>query len=467
MITPRIVRFANAIVGALLIASGLPAQTLARPGWVGSGLTAEAWFKRSIFYEIDTRTFQDSNGDGTGDLKGITERLGYIQSLGVDAILLDSLTPPKTGASAASAGAAPGALDPALGTLDDFDGLTLEASRLKIRILIELSAPDSGLARFWLTRGVAGFYLPAGAAVNATGVQAIRTLLPSYVGQRVLITDAGPAGSSASKLGVNELVLDRVDLAAPISGASGTDSVAALRTALDQSQAMRRTGTPIFAIGGAGISDNRLARVALSAILLNRSASLITAGQELGVSSPPGKGVPMPWGKAPPTAAVEEDPEVAKPIAPVVAAPDKYTPFVPYVRPVAPRKAVPPDPASAAGQETDRGSLLSFYRQLSLLHHGGTAIHDGEEIVLDHDREDALIWIRKPASPSPTNPVVVIACNLSDKAVVLSLRTEMTRLQLRGTFLRTLVRSDDAMGGTSIDPLTVPAYGVYVGELRR
>jgi hypothetical protein len=42
----------------------------------------------------------------------------------------------------------------------------------------------------------------------------------------------------------------------------------------------------------------------------------------------------------------------------------------------------------------------------------------------------------------------------------------MTRLQLRGRFLRTLLRSDDAMGGTSIDPLTVPPHGVYVGELR-
>ncbi len=69
------------------------AQALAQPGWMDSALSTKSWWKHLVLYEIDTRSFQDSNGDGIGDLKGITQRLDYLRSLGVDAILLDSLMP--------------------------------------------------------------------------------------------------------------------------------------------------------------------------------------------------------------------------------------------------------------------------------------------------------------------------------------------------------------------------------------
>jgi len=46
------------------------------------------WFKRAVFYEVLVRSFQDANGDGTGDLKGLTSRLDYLQWLGIDCIWL-------------------------------------------------------------------------------------------------------------------------------------------------------------------------------------------------------------------------------------------------------------------------------------------------------------------------------------------------------------------------------------------
>ena len=42
------------------------------------------WYKRAVFYEVLIRGFHDSNGDGTGDLRGLTSRLDYLQWLGVD-----------------------------------------------------------------------------------------------------------------------------------------------------------------------------------------------------------------------------------------------------------------------------------------------------------------------------------------------------------------------------------------------
>ena len=54
---------------------------------------AEAWWKNAVIYEVYPRSFQDSNGDGVGDLNGIRSRLGYLRWLGVDAIWLTPIYP--------------------------------------------------------------------------------------------------------------------------------------------------------------------------------------------------------------------------------------------------------------------------------------------------------------------------------------------------------------------------------------
>jgi len=48
------------------------------------------WYKNDIFYELYVRAFRDSNADGWGDLKGVTEKLDYLSYLGVDTIWLDT-----------------------------------------------------------------------------------------------------------------------------------------------------------------------------------------------------------------------------------------------------------------------------------------------------------------------------------------------------------------------------------------
>ncbi len=52
------------------------------------GTGAPAWWKEAVFYQIYPRSFKDSNGDGIGDLRGITEKLDYLKALGVDAVWL-------------------------------------------------------------------------------------------------------------------------------------------------------------------------------------------------------------------------------------------------------------------------------------------------------------------------------------------------------------------------------------------
>ena len=66
---------------AIVAAVGLAQQAQCEPA---------KWWQNAVLYEIYPRSFQDSNGDGVGDLNGIAQRLDYLQGLGVDAIWIES-----------------------------------------------------------------------------------------------------------------------------------------------------------------------------------------------------------------------------------------------------------------------------------------------------------------------------------------------------------------------------------------
>jgi len=99
-------------------------------------LDAQPWWKGASIYQIYPRSFFDSNGDGIGDLPGITQRLEYVASLGVDAIWLS----PFFKSPMADFGydvADYRDVDPIFGTLADFDALIVRAHALGLRVLID------------------------------------------------------------------------------------------------------------------------------------------------------------------------------------------------------------------------------------------------------------------------------------------------------------------------------------------
>jgi alpha amylase-like protein len=63
------------------------------PSGIAAPLGSRPWWETGVIYQIYPRSFQDSNGDGIGDLKGIEERLDYLVELGVDAIWLSPIFP--------------------------------------------------------------------------------------------------------------------------------------------------------------------------------------------------------------------------------------------------------------------------------------------------------------------------------------------------------------------------------------
>jgi len=98
---------------------------------------ADPWWKNAVIYEIYPRSFQDSNGDGVGDLNGITQRLAYLGALGVDAIwIAPFFTSPQVDFGYDISDYEN--VDPQFGTLADFDRLLAEAHKRQIRVVIDM-----------------------------------------------------------------------------------------------------------------------------------------------------------------------------------------------------------------------------------------------------------------------------------------------------------------------------------------
>ena len=95
------------------------------------------WWKHAVIYEIYPRSFQDSNGDGIGDINGITQRLDYLQSLGVDAIWLTPIYPSPQVDFGYDISDYEN-IDPQYGTLADFDNLVAQAKKRNIRIIMDM-----------------------------------------------------------------------------------------------------------------------------------------------------------------------------------------------------------------------------------------------------------------------------------------------------------------------------------------
>ncbi|KPF41579.1 alpha-glucosidase family protein [Rhizobium sp. AAP43] len=106
------------------------------------------WWRGAVIYQIYPRSYQDSNGDGIGDLKGITARLQHIADLGADAIWISPFftSPMKDFGYDVSNYVD---VDPMFGSLADFDGLIAEAHRLGVRIMIDLVMSHSSDQHPW------------------------------------------------------------------------------------------------------------------------------------------------------------------------------------------------------------------------------------------------------------------------------------------------------------------------------
>jgi Alpha amylase, catalytic domain len=462
----------------ILFAAPIAAQTLARPGWAGSGLASDAWWHTAVFYAIQPDGFQASGDGSVGDLRGIAQRMDYLQSLGVDAIVLE---PPFKD--------------------DGFDDLLSEASRRHVRIVIALdrrfSASGNLLAeaRSWLTRGAAGIFLRGDSPEPL--LPQLRPLINSFPGQRVLLAEhaAVAAATGGRRRDPQNASPDLVALQVT----EANDNAGVLHQRLEAG--VLATSPPLLTEGpnrqGNGIEmfgkakSSGIDAIIAAMLLTSRGAVSLLYGQEIGMSEGTHIGPQtMQWTPSnitPPTKA-EEPVEEAKPVTP--PRPDVYGAFVPYV---APKKIEQPatakvdpnslrgftsgklpdssevtnnDSANVAVEDADPKSLLNFYRRLIQLHHDNSSLRSGTPYVLNHDAESALVWLRRAPAGSVTAATVVIACNLSDKMLTLSLDGDFAQLHMHTGSLRPLAASWTAVPIAQYsNHIVLPPYSVFIGEL--
>lgn len=410
-------------LATLLISGAARTQTLARPGWAGSGMKVERWWTNAVLCEMKPDSLAgEGSAEAGSTLHRLTVRLDDLQTLGIDAVLLRDLEPedqPKQGEGKGPSGSAV-QIDERYGTIEEFDELVSDAVRHGIRVLVELRRGAHGTdltddERFWLSRGVTGL---AVGGDDLAEMRAVRGVLRGYVGERVLIAEkSGGAETTGAEVNAaptrarnGSAAGDRMGRAAPgdqpdlvrIALPPVSQGPAAMRNAIEHARARvnGRAPAPLLSAGESS-SEMASARV-LATTLLGSGGAVLLRVDDL-------------------------------------------------------------DLPHADGGST-QSSIFNWYRQWCGLHRGNAVMRSGDETLLDHDAEGALVWVRGGRGGSA--PIVAIL-NVADKPLRLSLVGDIQRLRLRGSFLRTISRSDGGMGAMPLREVVLPAFGVYVGELGR
>jgi hypothetical protein len=402
----------------LAVACSLAAQTMARPGWTASGLSAEPWWKHAVFYQIPQPAAVSaiayagagdapvSSMDWMDDAKTITAKLTALQSLGVDAVILPM--PAQQTAQAAS---------------DAFDELMRQASQRGVHILLDLptsatSADIPAQAHLWLGRGVSGFVVtpsPGDANGGQPVVQLVRKITNAAVGGRIVLLELPPEPTDVSAV---------VVAATRYSGATSTSHAAELTA--PQLQIDARFGLP--AAPDAWALRDRLKQEEPEANVL--------------LDLPP----------ATSSASHGQYDLLARTIAALM---------------LTTRPAALVDADELISQPAGGAATADWYRQLIALHHSNATLRYGSATMLDFDAQHALVWVSRASAGTGQALPVVVVCNLSSSPITLSLSAAVKGLNLHGSFLQTLLRTDSGMGPQDLNAVMVPAYGVYIGELRR
>ena len=372
----------------------LRGQMLAHKGWAGNGLTVDAWWKSAVFYRVDA-----------SGVEGLTQRLDYLQGLGVDAVVL---SPPRVQAGE---------------SLEEFDTLEQEASRRKIRVVVEVpvSAEVSvegtvSAARFWLSRGVGGMRLTAaqgGVALTradwAARASAVRKLCAGFAGERVVISE-GPLPEAVARRRRTR------------GGTVGSDVGAQLGVDSGLMQARVWDADVVRSVLAGGVPGR---------VLESDAPGVARSGER------------FQGGAA-----------VAKMVATVLFAGRE-------------------EPMIFSGQETgaddgdDADSLLDWYRRMSALRHEQASLREGTLAMVETGYPEVVAWVRR--SDAGRGRTVLVVCNVSGQARVISLVEALRKMGVSaGNGVHPLAVSVAGMEASyTAGGISLPAYGVYVGELRQ
>jgi maltose alpha-D-glucosyltransferase/alpha-amylase len=144
----------------------------------------ELWYKDAIIYQLHVKAFADSNNDGIGDFAGLTEKLGYLQDLGVTALWLLPFYP-SPGRDDGYDIADYGAINPDFGTMKDFRRFIVEAKRRGLRVITELVINHTSDQHDWFKRA-----RRSDPKSSARNWYVWSDTDQKYLGTRIIFTDA-------------------------------------------------------------------------------------------------------------------------------------------------------------------------------------------------------------------------------------------------------------------------------------
>lgn len=133
------------LLTCLLVACSNPGNS---PAAEKAGSAGQPWWKEAVVYQLYPRSFQDSDGDGVGDLKGITQRLDYLQSLGIDAIWMNPICASPNDDNGYDISDYK-AIMKEMGTMADFDEMLAGMKKRNIRLIMDLVLNHSSDEHEW------------------------------------------------------------------------------------------------------------------------------------------------------------------------------------------------------------------------------------------------------------------------------------------------------------------------------
>jgi maltose alpha-D-glucosyltransferase/alpha-amylase len=158
-------------------------QTVAPDKMSASRPIDPLWYKDAVIYQLHVRAFADSNNDGIGDFVGLTEKLGYLQDLGVNTLWLMPFYP-SPGRDDGYDIADYGAISPSYGTMKEFRRFISEAKRRGLRVITELVINHTSDQHNWFKRARRS---PAGSSARNWYVWSQTD--QKYNGTRIIFTD--------------------------------------------------------------------------------------------------------------------------------------------------------------------------------------------------------------------------------------------------------------------------------------
>ena len=112
------------------------------------------WWKQAVVYQVYPRSFYDANGDGLGDIKGVTAHMDYLHALGINAIWLSPFYPSPL-ADGGYDVADYRNVDPRLGTLEDFDEMAAAAHAVGIKVIVDIVPNHTSTEHPWFKEALA------------------------------------------------------------------------------------------------------------------------------------------------------------------------------------------------------------------------------------------------------------------------------------------------------------------------